>query len=61
MRSVAGDWPVDYFASVVYAEALVRLKSTLPSDAFENLHRQYQADRATYHARLAPPADCPEI
>jgi hypothetical protein len=57
LRPVAADWSADDFGALVYAEALVRLKHTLPRAAYEGLERHYRAHRAAFLARLQPPAD----
>ena len=49
---VATDWPADEFGAIVYASALVDLKSALPADAFAECERHYRAHRKALLAQL---------
>jgi hypothetical protein len=57
LRPVAVGWPADHFGSLVYAEALVRLKAALPRGTFEAVRRHYHTHRAAFLARLRRRAD----
>jgi len=57
LRAETAGWPAEDAGTLVYAVALVRLKSELPGEAFADLQRHYREHRAAFLARLRRHAD----
>jgi len=57
LHSETAGWPAEDAGTLVYAVALVRLKSQLPREAFADLQRHYREHRAAFLARLRRRAD----